>query len=63
MTALTEASSGRGLYVRAETDDSVPRMLEFAIADGLGARAIDATWLSTFGMFAVVSMLCVAIIR
>jgi hypothetical protein len=63
MTTIANAPAGRGLYVRAESPTAVERMLQFA-ADGGGTSGTpDAAWLSTFGMFAVVSMLCVVILR
>ena len=63
MTAIADAASGRGLYVRAETPGAVESMVAFAADGDLGTRAPDAGWLSAFGMFAVVSMLSVVIIR
>ena len=63
MTAIADAAPGRGLYVRAETPGAAERMLSFAAEGDFGSRAPDAAWLSAFGMFAVVSMLCAVIIR
>lgn len=63
MTALATAAAGDGLYVRAEAVDAVQRMLEFTLAGGDRAGTADPALLSTFGMFAVVSLLCAIIIR
>jgi hypothetical protein len=63
MTALAAAAADAGLYVRAEAQDSVQRMLDFTLAGGGRAGGTDPALLSTFGMFAVVSLLCALIIR
>lgn len=63
MNTLAEASLGRGLHVRAETPTAAARMLQFAIDSDASGGGPDAALLSTFGMFAVVSMLCAVILR
>ena len=63
MHAIAEASGSRGLYVRAEAPDAAERMLEYVIGGDPGRAPTDAAWLSTFGMFAVVSLLCALILR
>lgn len=63
MNTIAEASAGRGLHVRAETPSTVERMLQFAVDTDAGSAVPDAALLSTFGMFAVVSMLCAVILR
>ena len=62
MYSIAEASTGRGMHVHAEHDVAAERMVGFAVGDYAGG-APDAAWLSTFGMFAVVSLLCAVIIR
>ena len=63
MNTIAEASAGRGLHVRAESPGAVASMLQFSVAAGSGGIAADAAWLSTFGMFTVVSLLCAVILR
>ena len=63
MSAIAQASAGRGLHVRAESATAVERMLQFTIGTDARVAAPDAKWLSTFGMFAVVSLLCAVILR
>jgi hypothetical protein len=63
MSAIAESSSGRGLHVRAESQTAVDRMLQFTVGGDTGKAAPDAMLLSTFGMFAVVSLLCAVILR
>ncbi len=63
MSAISEASGGRGLHVRAESQTAVDRMLQFTVGGDTDSAAPDAMLLSTFGMFAVVSLLCVLILR
>ena len=63
MQAIADAPARAGLYLRAEMPDTVARMAAFAAGGGAGRRAPGAAWLSTFGMFAVVSVLSAVIIR
>ncbi len=63
MSAIAETSSGRGLHVHAESQTAVDRMVQFTVGDDTGNAAPDAMLLSTFGMFAVVSLLCAVILR
>ena len=63
MSAISEASGGRGLHVRAESQTAVDRMLQFTVGGDTDSAAPDAMLLATFGMFAVVSLLCVLILR
>ncbi len=63
MSTIAEASGGRGLHIRAESGTAVERMLQFTIAADARVAAPDAKWLSTFGMFAVVFLLCALILR
>ena len=63
MNSIAEASAGRGLHVRAESPGAVASMLQFSVAGGAGGFGADAAWLSTFGMFTVVSLLCAVILR
>ncbi len=63
MSTIAEASGGRGLHVRAESGTAVERMLRFTVGGNARVAAPDAKWLSTFGMFAVVSLLCALILR
>ena len=63
MSAIAEASGGRGLHVRAESQTAVDRMLQFTVGGDTGNTAPDAMLLSTFGMFTVVSLLCMLILR
>jgi hypothetical protein len=58
MSAIADSSAGRGLHVRAEAQTAVDRMLQFTIGDDTRGASPDAQWLSVFGMFAVVSLLC-----
>lgn len=63
MSAIAEATDGRGLHVRAETSTAALSMLEFSTGGGAAGLGADAAWLSTFGMFTVVSLLCAVILR
>lgn len=63
MRAVAEASGGRGLHVRAESQTAAERMLRFAVGGNTSAADFNAARLSTFGMFAVVSLLCAVILR
>ncbi len=63
MSAIAETSSGRGLHVHAESHAVVERMLRFTVGSDTGNAAPDAMLLSTFGMFTVVSLLCMLILR
>ena len=63
MSTIADASVGRGLHLRAESETTVERMLQFTVGRHAGVATPDATWLSTFGMFAVVSLLCAFILR
>lgn len=63
MTTIAETSAGRGLHIRAETPTAAQQMLQFAVAGEARGAVADATWLSTFGMFTVVSLLCAVILR
>ena len=63
MGMIAESSGGRGLHIHAEAPTAVEHMLQFTLGDDRRHTALDATLLSTFGMFAVVSMLCAAILR
>ena len=63
MHTIAEASASRGLYLRAEAPDAAERILEFVIGGEPVRATMDAAWLSTFGMFAVVSLLCALILR
>ena len=63
MSAIAESSSGRGLHARAESQTAVDRMLQFTVGGDTRNAAPDATLLSTFGMFAVVSLLCMLVLR
>jgi hypothetical protein len=63
MNAIAEASSGRGLHVRAEATASVEQMRQFTLDGSARVSAPDAKWLSTLGMYAVVSLLCAMILR
>ena len=63
MSAIAESSSGRGLHVHAESQTAVDRMLQFTVGGDTDNAAPDAMLLSTFGMFTVVSLLCMLILR
>jgi hypothetical protein len=63
MSAIAEASSGRGLHVRAEEPASVAQMQQFTLGGSTRVSAPDAKWLSTLGMYAVVTLLCAVILR
>lgn len=63
MSAIAEASSGRGLHVRAETPASVEQMRQFTLAGSTRVSTPDAKWLSTLGMYAIVTLLCAVILR
>jgi hypothetical protein len=63
MSAIAEASSGRGLHVRAEAAASAEQMRQFTLNGSSRVSAPDAKWLSTLGMYAVVSLLCAVILR
>ena len=63
MSSIAEASGGRGLHVRAESRMAVERMLQFTLGGDARVAALDTKSLSTYGMFAVVSILCVLILR
>lgn len=63
MATLAAAAPNDGLYVRAEAADTPERMLDFTLAGNDRVGAADPALLSTFGMFAVVSLLCAMIIR
>ena len=63
MRTIAEASGGRGLHVRAESQTAVERMLRFTTGGDSGAAVSNAELLSTFGLFAVVSLLCAVILR
>ena len=63
MSAIAGTSSGRGLHVHAESQMAVERMLRFTVGSDTGGAGPNAEWLSTFGMFAVVSLLCAVILR
>lgn len=63
MSAISEASGGRGLHVHAESQMTVDRMLKFTVGGDTGNAVPDAMLLSTFGMFTVVSLLCAVILR
>ena len=63
MSAIAESSSGRGLHVHAESQAAVDRMLQFTVGDDTRNAAPDAMLLSTFGMFTVLSLLCMLVLR
>ncbi len=63
MSDIAQASDGRGLHVRAEAPASVAEMRQFTLDGDARIAAPDAKWLSTLGMFAVVSLLCAVILR
>jgi len=63
MSAIATASGGRGLHVRAESQGAVEHMLQFAVSGDARVGAPDTKWLSTLGMFAVVSLLCAVTLR
>lgn len=62
MGTVADVSPGRGLHVRAESADTAEQMLEFAVGIDSG-QPPDAAWLSTLGMFVVVSLLCAFLLR
>jgi len=63
MSALASAATNDSLYVRAEASDALQRMLEFTLDGSDRAGGADPALLSTYGLFAVVSLLCAIIIR
>lgn len=63
MNTIAAATAGRGLHLRAESPTAAQQLLEFAVEVDGNDSVADAALLSTFGMFAVVSMLCAVVIR
>lgn len=63
MRAIAEASGGRGLHVLAESQTAAERMLRFTAQGNAGTAMSNTELRSTFGMFAVVSLLCAMILR
>ena len=63
MSAISEASSGRGLHVRAETATNVEQMRQFTVSGSARVSTPVSKLFSTLGMYAVVSLLCAVILR
>lgn len=63
MASISDASAGRGLYVRAESQDAVETMLKFVVTGGVRRAAPDASLLAILGMFVVLLSLSAMIIR
>lgn len=63
MANIADASSGRGLYVRAESAEAVETLLAFVDSGSVQRTALDASWLATLGMLIVLLSLSALIIR
>lgn len=63
MTAIAEATTERGLYVRAEDSASADQMLRFVARGQVDGEKLGSEQLAVLGLFAVVALLCAHILK
>jgi hypothetical protein len=63
MVAVAASASGRSLHLRAESEDSAERIVQFATRDDLFRGTIDTALVPTLGMFFIVSLICAMVLR
>ena len=63
MAAIADASSGRGMHLRAEAPEAGQRLLAFTLSGTGGGAALDPGVLSALGLFTVVAVLFGILIR
>jgi hypothetical protein len=63
MSAIANATSGRGLHVRAEDPAAADKILQFASSVGSDGANPEETLIAVLGMFAIVTILCARVLQ
>ena len=63
MNSIANATTKRGLYVRAEDPGAVEQMLQFTLDGQITGDQLEKSLLAMLGMFAVVTILCARVLQ
>jgi hypothetical protein len=63
MAAISNATTERGLYVRAEDPAAVERMLQFMGHENIDSKSPDRRLIAALGLFAVVGLFCARVLN